>query len=87
LHHAANGAARAVFAFAAGRPVRECAATQPAGQRPSLEAVASRQAEIHLRLLGNRQGVIDLDAEAPNRAFELGVPEQELSWSQVPVRR
>jgi hypothetical protein len=30
-----------------------------------------------------RQGVIDLDAEIPHRAFDLGMPEQELDSPQV----
>jgi hypothetical protein len=29
-------------------------------------------------LFRNCEGVIDLDAEVPDRAFDLGVPEQEL---------
>jgi len=30
-----------------------------------------------------RQGVIDLDAEMPDRAFDLGMPEQELDGSEI----
>jgi hypothetical protein len=30
-----------------------------------------------------RQGVIDLDAEIPDRAFDLGMPEQELDGSEI----
>ena len=29
------------------------------------------------------QGVIDLDAEIPDRAFDLGMPEQELDSSEI----
>jgi hypothetical protein len=29
------------------------------------------------------QGVIDLDAEIPNRAFDLGIPEQELDGPEI----
>jgi hypothetical protein len=29
------------------------------------------------------QGVIDLDAEIPDRAFDLGMTEQELNSSQI----
>ena len=30
-----------------------------------------------------RQGVIDLDAEIPDRAFDLGMPEQELDGPEI----
>ena len=33
------------------------------------------------------QGVIDLDAEIPDRTFDLGMPEQELDSLRLPVRR
>ena len=35
------------------------------------------------QLVRYRQGVIDLYAEIPNRAFDLGMPEQELDGPQV----
>lgn len=34
-------------------------------------------------LLGQRQGVIDLHAEISNRAFELGVSQEELHGAEV----
>lgn len=34
-------------------------------------------------LLGNFKGIIDLDAEVPDRALDLGVPKQQLYRSQV----
>jgi hypothetical protein len=38
---------------------------------------------LDLRLLGDLEGVIDFDAEIPNRAFELGMPEQELDCTEI----
>jgi hypothetical protein len=37
-----------------------------------------------LNLLGDFQGVIDLDAQVPHRRLKLGVAEQELNGPQVP---
>jgi len=34
-------------------------------------------------LLGDLDGVVDLDAKVPNRAFNLRVPEQKLDRSQI----
>ena len=36
-----------------------------------------------INLFGYCQGVIDLNAEIPDRAFDLGMPEQELDSPQV----
>jgi hypothetical protein len=36
-----------------------------------------------VNLFRNCQGVIDLNAEIPDRAFDLGMPEQELDSPQV----
>ena len=36
-----------------------------------------------INLFRYRQGVIDLDAEIPHRAFDLGMPEQELDGPEV----
>ena len=36
-----------------------------------------------INLFRYRQGVIDLDAEIPDRAFDLGMPEQELDGSEI----
>ena len=35
-------------------------------------------------LLGNRESVVDLNPEIPDRAFDLGVAKQELNSAQVP---
>ena len=36
-----------------------------------------------INLFHYSQGVIDLDAEVPDRAFDLGVPEQELDSPKI----
>ena len=36
-----------------------------------------------INLFGYCQGIIDLNAEIPDRAFDLGMPEQELDSPQV----
>jgi len=43
----------------------------------------SRDAQLDFSLLGNFQGVIDLDAEISNGAFQLGMAKQELNGPQV----
>ena len=50
-----------------------------AGERPSTLAVATSVVELHLRLLGDFQSVVDFDAEVSDGAFKLGVPEQQLN--------
>jgi hypothetical protein len=47
-------------------------------QRPSTLAVATSVVELHLRLLGDFQSVVDFDAEVSDGAFKLDVPEQQL---------
>jgi hypothetical protein len=37
-----------------------------------------------VNLLGDREGVIDLDAEVSDRALHLGVPEEQLNRAEVP---
>jgi hypothetical protein len=34
-------------------------------------------------LLGNFEGIIDFDADVPDRAFNLGVPKEQLNCPQV----
>jgi hypothetical protein len=36
-----------------------------------------------INLFGYYQGVIDFDAEIPDRAFDLGMPEQELHSPEI----
>ena len=50
-----------------------------AGQRPSASAVATSVVELHLRLLGDLQSIVDFDAEISDGAFKLGVPKQQLN--------
>ena len=37
----------------------------------------------NINLFSYCQGIVDLDAEIPDRAFDLGMPEQELDGSQI----
>ena len=53
-----------------------------AGQRP-YTSVADRLGTLHLRLLCDFQGIIDVDAEIPDRALELAMPQQQLDDSQI----
>jgi len=56
-----------------------------AGKRPSDTMAVAKPAlpNLHLRLLGDLQRIVDLDAEIPNCAFEFRVPEQKLNGSQI----
>ena len=36
-----------------------------------------------INLFRYRQGIIDLDAEIPDRAFDLGMPQQELDRPEI----
>ena len=49
-----------------------------AGKRPSNPAVATGTTRLDLGLLGDLQGIVNLDAEIPDGTFELRVPEQQL---------
>ena len=55
-----------------------------AGQRPSSSAAVTSTARLHLCLLGDLQSIVNLDAEIPDGALELGVPEQELNGAEIP---
>lgn len=46
-------------------------------------AFNSRPESLNLDLLGNRERVIKIDAEIPNSALDLGMPQQELDSSEV----
>ena len=37
----------------------------------------------NVNLLSYCQGIVDLDAEVPDRAFDLGMPEQELDGPEI----
>jgi hypothetical protein len=39
---------------------------------------------LHLRLLGDLQGVVGLDSQVSDGAFELGVPKEELNGPEIP---
>lgn len=41
------------------------------------------KADLDVDLLRDRQSVLDLDAEVPDGAFQLGMPEQELDCTDV----
>jgi hypothetical protein len=55
-----------------------------AGQRPSCMAVATSRPRLHLGLLCDLQRIVDLDAEIPDGAFELGMPKEKLNGSKIP---
>ena len=42
-----------------------------------------RPCKSEIDLFRDRKGVINLDAEIPDRAFDLGMPEQELDRPQI----
>jgi len=69
--------------FANVRFQNTAASNRRVRDRPPRRSRSSRPA-LHVRLLGNLQGVVDLDAKVPNGPFELGVPEQELDGPQGP---
>ena len=46
-------------------------------------AVATRPRRLHLGLLGDLQGVVDLDPEVSDRALQLGVPKEELNRPEI----
>src|SRR5438128_12478499 len=47
-------------------------------------AVATNSVDLHLRLLGDLQSVVDLDSEIPDGAFKFRVPKQELNGPEIP---
>src|SRR5215469_11526019 len=53
-----------------------------AGQRP-WTSVADRLGTLHLGLFRNFQGIVDVDAEIPDGALQLAVPQQQLDDSQI----
>ena len=60
------------------RPLREF--LRPARQRPLLADQRplwppTGRAALYLSLLGHLQSIVDFDAEVPDSAFQLGVPE------------
>jgi len=60
---------------AVGRVLLFWVGTAPAGFGALPDSLANVR-QSHLRLLGQLQGVINLDAEVAHSAFELGVPKQ-----------
>src|SRR4029453_2973616 len=54
-----------------------------AGTRPSNPAVATGVTRLDLGLLGDFQGIVNLNAEIPDGALELRVPEQQLHGSEI----
>lgn len=55
-----------------------------AGKRPSNPAVTTGTMRLDLRLLGDLQGIFNLDAEVPGGTLELGVSEQQLDRPVIP---
>jgi len=54
-----------------------------AGKRPSNPAVATGTTRLDLGLLGDFQGIVNLDPEISDGAFEFLVPEQQLHGSEI----
>lgn len=54
-----------------------------ARKRPQGKGRAAAGYRLDFGLLGNLQGIIDLDAKVPNSAFQLGMAEQKLNGPQV----
>jgi hypothetical protein len=46
--------------------------------------VAASSLRLNLRLLGDLQCIVDLDAEIPDGTFELRVSKQELNGPEIP---
>ena len=57
------------------------------GGRPAPEHRPPLMLASDLRLLGDFEGVIDLDAQISHGRFQLGVAEQQLHGSEFLVRR
>jgi len=53
------------------------------GRSATFGRVADQPASSDLDVLGHLQGIVHLDAEIADSAFELGVPEQQLNCPQV----
>ena len=54
-----------------------------ADQMDRAEHVCSAQGSSDFNLFRNGEGIIDLDTEVPDSAFDLGVTEQELHGAQI----
>ena len=50
---------------------------------PVSDPFADRPLALHFRLFRHFESVVDLDPEVANRAFQLGVPEQQLNGPKV----
>ena len=63
--------------------VAQCRLLARRGQNGSGRACLLRPGSSDVNLFRNGEGVIDLDTEVPDSAFDLGVTEQELHGSQI----
>jgi hypothetical protein len=54
-----------------------------AAESDRAEHVRSARGTSDIDLFRYCQGIVDLDAEVPDRAFDLGMPEQELDGPEI----
>lgn len=54
------------------------------GQEGRAEWLCSAKGSSEIDLLGDRDGIVDLDPEIPNCAFDFRVAQQKLNGTQVP---